>query len=82
LVEFADLEGREYAMAVLMPDEVLQCCHCIMSCRWRVDAKKCPGKETPAVSNDRSHDSAGSAHHWKNAQPLQCNLLRIFSRQP
>ncbi len=23
LVEFADLEGREYAMAVLMPDEVL-----------------------------------------------------------
>ncbi len=23
LVEFADLEGREYAMAVLMPDEIL-----------------------------------------------------------
>lgn len=23
LVEFADLDGREYAMAVLMPDEVL-----------------------------------------------------------
>ncbi len=23
LVEFADLEGREYAIAVLMPDEVL-----------------------------------------------------------
>jgi hypothetical protein len=23
LVEFADLEGREYAMAVLRPDEVL-----------------------------------------------------------
>lgn len=23
LVEFADLEGREYAMAVLLPDEIL-----------------------------------------------------------